>query len=91
MIEDGKMRFLEGTLSFNVGCSSVLPVKNYEFWLKNGTPRYFMGKSFTLSQDIHIIKPEKQLVWKNSSLCPSTQRLFVENGLENLFQNGFKK
>ena len=46
MIEDGKMRFLEGTLSFNVGFSSVLPVKNYEFWLKNEAPRYFMGKSF---------------------------------------------
>ena len=46
MIEDGKMRFLEGTLSFNAGFSSILTAKNYEFWLKNEAPRYFLGKSF---------------------------------------------
>ena len=44
--EDGKMRFLEGTVSFNAGFSSILTAKNYEFWLKNEAPRYFLGKSF---------------------------------------------
>ena len=53
-IEDGKMRFLEGTLSFNAGFSSILTVKNYEFRLKNEAPRYFLGKSFdSFSGDLH--------------------------------------
>ena len=72
MIEDGKMRFLEGTLSFNAGFSSVLPVKNYEFWLKNEAPRYFMGKSFDTFSGDPYHQARKQLVWENSSLCPST-------------------
>ena len=74
-LEAGKMRFLEGTLSFNAGFSSILTAKNYEFWLKNEVPRYFLGKSFD-SQEICIIKPEKQLVWENFILCPSTHFLF---------------
>jgi hypothetical protein len=47
--EDGKTRFLEGTLSFNAGFSSILTVKNYEFRLKNETPRYFLGNLLTPS------------------------------------------
>ena len=54
--EEGKMRFLEGTLSFNSGFSSTLTVKNYEFWLRNEAPRYFLGKFLTLFQEILIIK-----------------------------------
>ena len=44
--EDGKMKFLEGSLSFNNGFSSILMAKNYESWLKKEAPRYFLGKSF---------------------------------------------
>ena len=40
--EAGKMRFLEGTLSFNAGFSSILTAKNYEFWLT----KIFSGKIF---------------------------------------------
>ena len=40
------MRFLEGTLSFNAGFSSILTAKNYEFWRKKEAPRYFLGKYF---------------------------------------------
>ena len=65
-IEDGKMRFLEGTLSFNAGFSSILTVKNYEERLKNETPRYFLGNLLTLSQEICIIKPESNLFGKTS-------------------------
>ena len=70
-----KLRFLEGTLSFNAGFSSILTVINYEFRLKNETPRYFLGNLLTLSQEICIIKPEKQLVWKNFIVCSSTHFL----------------
>ena len=52
--EDGKTRFLEGTLSFNAGFSSILTAKNYEFWLKNEARIYFLGKSFdSFSGDLH--------------------------------------
>ena len=74
-IEDGKTRFLEGHLSFNAGFSSIPTVKNYEFRLKNETSRYFLGNLLTLSQEICIIKKEKQLVWENFILCPSTHFL----------------
>ena len=52
--EDEKMTFLKGTFYFNSGFSSQLSVKNYEFWLKNETSRYFLGKSFSsFSADPH--------------------------------------
>ena len=48
------MKFLEGTLSFDDGFSSIFSVKNYEFWLKNEASRYLLGKSFTsFSADPH--------------------------------------
>ena len=39
------MKFLEGSISFNLGFSSNLAVKNSEFWLKNEVSTYFLGKS----------------------------------------------
>ena len=48
--ENGKMKFLEGILSFDSGFSSKFAVKNYEFWLS----RFFLGKSFdSFSADPH--------------------------------------
>ena len=52
--EDGKMKFLEGSLSFNSGFSSKFEVKNYEYWLKQEASRFFLGKSFaSFSADPH--------------------------------------
>ena len=52
--EDGKMKFLEGILSFDSGFSSKFAVKNYEFWLRNEASRFFLGKSFdSFSADPH--------------------------------------
>ena len=66
--EDEKMTFLKGTFSFNSGFSSQLSVKNYEFWLKNETSRYFLGKSFSsFSADPHH-KVRKATCLGNSTL-----------------------